>query len=99
MLADLIVLLAFAAVGALLGALYFGGLWLTVRRLPTLDHPMLWLLASTLTRLALVLAAFFVVSQGHWSWLLACLAGFVAVRIVLVRRARPAGPPAKGVDA
>jgi len=99
MIVEAATLLAFAAIGAVLGALYFGGLWLTVRRLPRLDHPMLWLLASTITRLALVLAAFLLVSQGHWTRLLACLIGFVAVRLYLVRRARPTEPPAKGAGA
>jgi F1F0 ATPase subunit 2 len=83
-------LLAFAAIGAVLGALYFGGLWLTIRQLPRLSHPMLWLLISTLTRLGLVLAAFYLVSQGQWQRLLACLAGFVAMRFYLLHRARRA---------
>jgi F1F0 ATPase subunit 2 len=88
MITQAIVLLGFAAIGAVLGALYFGGLWLTIRQLPRLNHPMLWLLASTLTRLALVLAAFYLVSQAQWARLLACLAGFVAFRIHLVHKTR-----------
>lgn len=90
MIALAIELLAFAAIGALLGALYFGGLWLTLRQLPRLNHPMLWLLISTITRLGLVLAAFYLVSQDQWQRLLACLAGFIAVRIYLVHKTRAA---------
>lgn len=90
MIALAIELLAFAAIGAVLGALYFGGLWLTIRQLPRLSHPMLWLLISTITRLGLVLAAFYLVSQGQWQRLLACLVGFVAMRFYLLHRTRRA---------
>ncbi len=76
-------------VGAALGALYFGGLWLTVRRLPEQSNPMLWLLASTMMRLALLIAFFYLVTQGAWDKLAACLLGFIATRAYLLRRARP----------
>jgi F1F0 ATPase subunit 2 len=81
MIAQAIDLLAFAAIGVVLGVLYYGRLWLTIRRLPRLKHPMLWLLAGTLSRLALVLAAFLLVSQGQWARLVACAAGVVAAWI------------------
>jgi F1F0 ATPase subunit 2 len=82
-IAQAVDLLAFAAIGVVLGALYFGDLWLTIRRLPRLNHPMLWLLAGTFARLALVLMAFLLLSQGHWARLVACLAGLVAAWIWL----------------
>jgi F1F0 ATPase subunit 2 len=88
MIAQAIDLLAFAAIGALIGALYFGRLWLTIRMLPRLNHPMLWLLAGTFARLALVLAAFLLVSEGEWARLAACLAGLVATWLYLRRKAR-----------
>lgn len=86
-IAQTIDLLAFAAIGALIGALYFGRLWLTIRRLPRLNHPMLWLLAGTFARLALVLVAFLLLSQGHWARLVACLAGLGATWIYLRHKA------------
>ena len=64
MIAQAIDLLGFAIVGAAIGALYWGRLWLAMRQLPRLRHPMLWLLAGTLARLTLVLAAFLLVSRG-----------------------------------
>jgi F1F0 ATPase subunit 2 len=88
MIAQAIDLLAFAATGAVLGALYLGRLWLAIRQLPRLNHPMLWLLAGTLARLALVLAAFYLVSQGHWGRITACLVGLLAAWIYLQRKAR-----------
>jgi F1F0 ATPase subunit 2 len=88
MIAQAIDLLAFAAIGALIGALYFGRLWLTIRRLPRLNHPTLWILAGTLARLALVLAAFLLLRDGEWARLAACLAGLVASWLWL-RRKKP----------
>jgi F1F0 ATPase subunit 2 len=88
MFAQAIDLLAFAVIGAVIGALYFGRLWLTIRRLPRLNHPMLWLLAGTFARLALVLAAFLLLSQGEWARLVAGLLGLVAAWIWLRRKAR-----------
>jgi F1F0 ATPase subunit 2 len=88
MIAQAVHLLAFAAIGVAIGALYFGRLWLILRRLPRLSHPMVWLLAGTFTRLALVLTAFLLVSQGHWARLLACLGGILAIWIYLQGKAR-----------
>jgi F1F0 ATPase subunit 2 len=88
MIAQVVDLLAFAAIGAAVGALYFGRLWLSMRQLPRLNHPMLWLLAGTFARLGLVLAAFLLVSQGQWARLVACLAGVVAAGIYLQRKTR-----------
>jgi F1F0 ATPase subunit 2 len=90
MIVQAIDLLAFAAIGALIGAVYFGRLWLAIRRLPRLRHPMLWLLAGTFARLGLVLAAFLLASQGQWARLAACLAGLLATWIYLRRKARRA---------
>jgi F1F0 ATPase subunit 2 len=91
MIGQAIDLLMFAGIGAVIGALYFGRLWHTIRQLPRLSHPMLWLFAGTFARLGLVLAAFYLVSQGHWARLIACLVGLVAVSLYLRRKAqRPA---------
>jgi F1F0 ATPase subunit 2 len=87
MIAQALDLLAFAAIGALIGALYFGRLWLTIRTLPRLNHPILWLLAGTFARLALVLMAFLLLRDGEWARLAACLVGLVAAWIWLRRKA------------
>lgn len=44
--------------GVLLGLLYFGGLWMTVRRLPTTRHPIQLSIGSLILRLGLCLAGF-----------------------------------------
>ena len=64
---DLLALaLAFVA-GALLGAFFFGGLWWTVQKGVASERPAVWFLGSLLLRTAVILAGFYLVSQGHWS--------------------------------
>ncbi len=81
----LALVLAFLA-GALLGVFFFGGLWWTVQKGVTSKRPALWFLGSLLLRTCVILAGFYLVSQGHWSRLVASLLGFVIARIVVVRR-------------
>ncbi len=85
---DLLPLLAAATAGAALGACFFGGLWWTVRKGLTSDHPALWFFGSTLLRTGLVLVGFFFVASGDWRKLLACLVGFFVMRILVVRLTR-----------
>lgn len=75
-----------AVAGTVIGALFFGGLWLTVRRIPRSRHPALLVLASLLLRLALAGAGFYWVMDGSAVRLLSALAGFLAVRWVLTGR-------------
>ena len=86
------VLMAFF-VGMGAGLFYFGGLWWTVRRLPSARQPALLTLGSFLVRTGLSLAAFYFASGGHWERILASLLGFIIVRVFLVRRMRSS--PAK----
>jgi len=69
-----------------LGLFYFGGLWLTVQRLPTIRHPALLMLGSFLMRTLVALLGFYVVMNGSWARLLVCLAGFLAIRTLLASR-------------
>lgn len=73
-------------VGIGLGLFYFGGLWLTVQRLPTIRHPALLMLGSFLMRTLAALSGFYVVMNGSWARLLICLAGFLTIRTVLASR-------------
>jgi F1F0 ATPase subunit 2 len=78
-----------AAAGGLLGSVYFGGLWLTVRRLPHADHPAALVLGSFVLRAVLVAAGFAWLLAGDPLRLVAVLVGFLAVRVLLVRQVRP----------
>jgi F1F0 ATPase subunit 2 len=88
--------LAFFA-GALLGVFFFGGLWWTVQKGVASDRAELWFLGSLLVRTTLILAGFYLVSQGHWSRLAICLVGFMIARLIVVKRftRAPAGEPAE----
>jgi F1F0 ATPase subunit 2 len=86
--------LAWALVaGALLGAIFFGGLWWTVRKCVSSTHPALWLFGSLLLRMSIALAGFYFVSDGHWERLLLCLVGFVIARFIVTRLTRTAEKP------
>lgn len=80
-------LLVAVAVGAALGLVYFLSVWHTARGLlPRASHPVLFALATLVARFALVLTGFYVLSGYGWHPLLAALAAFVGVRLILVRR-------------
>jgi F1F0 ATPase subunit 2 len=72
--------------GIVLGAIYFGGLWQTVRRLPDSGRPFASLFWSFLVRVSLVLAGFYLVMGGQWILLVAALFGFMITREWIVRR-------------
>ena len=74
--------------GVLLGAVFFGGLWVTVRRGLTSHQPALWFLPSMLLRTAIAVAGFYFVMQGDWRRLVACLAGFLLARVCVLRLTR-----------
>jgi F1F0 ATPase subunit 2 len=76
------------ATGLSLGAIFFGGLWWTVRKSASSTQPALWFLASLLVRTWLVLAGFYFVTQGRWERLAMCLVGFVAARLMVTRFTR-----------
>ncbi|MGA7965140.1 MAG: ATP synthase subunit I [Gammaproteobacteria bacterium] len=84
------------AAGLVLGAAFFGGLWWTVRRGVSSRRPAILFMGSMLLRTALVVAGFYIVSDGHWQRFLACLFGFVIARLVVTRLS---GPPLEHYDA
>ena len=75
-----------------LGAIFFGGLWWTVRKGAASRRPALWFVASLLLRLTVVLAGIYLVAGPHWDRLLLCLIGFTAA---LLAATRVFGPPGK----
>lgn len=76
--------------GLLTGVLYFGGLWLTTRRVLRARNPGLLLAGSYLVRACMTLALFYVFMAGSGTKLLVCLAGFLITRQLLVRHLGPA---------
>ena len=74
--------------GLLLGGIFFGGLWWTVRKSVSSQRPALWLLPSLLLRMSITLAGFYFVSDGYWQRWLLCLLGFIMARLIVTRLTR-----------
>jgi len=72
-----------------LGALFFGGLWWTLRKAVAAGTPAVWFVLSLLVRMSLALSGFYLVSGGDWQRLLLCLLGFVMSRAVVTWLTRP----------
>jgi F1F0 ATPase subunit 2 len=82
-------ILAIALVaGLVLGAIFFGGLWWTVRKGVSAKNPALWFLGSMLVRMSIVLLGFYLVGRDDWQRLLACLLGFIIARFTVMRLTR-----------
>ena len=88
-MSEALALTGMAGVG--LGAIFFGGLWWTVRKGVSANQPALWFFASWLLRTGIALAGFYVVGAGHSSRLLACLVGFALSRPAVTWLTRPSG--------
>ena len=74
--------------GLVLGAIFFGGLWWTVRKGVLSKSPAFWFIGSLLVRMSVVLAGFYWVGRGDWLRLVACLLGFVIARFAVMRTTR-----------
>lgn len=82
---------AIAGIG--LGCVFFGGLWLTVRRAPDRKYPGLVMLASLLLRLGLVGGGLYLLADGHWQRYAAALPGLLLARWWWIRRIEPKPVP------
>jgi F1F0 ATPase subunit 2 len=90
MMTEQIFMLLFSLVGGMaLGGFYFGGLWFTLTRLTRVQHPGLWITASLVVRMALVIGGLYWLFDGQWQRLLTAMLGFLLVRFVMVRHIRP----------
>ncbi|WP_295447051.1 ATP synthase subunit I [uncultured Thiodictyon sp.] len=76
--------------GLLLGALFFGGLWWTLRKGLSSPRPAGLMLGSLVLRTGLVLTGFYFVGGDQWERLVACLLGFAIARLAVTRLIRPA---------
>jgi F1F0 ATPase subunit 2 len=89
---DLVWMAAAAAAGAGLGFFFFTGLYLTVRRLPGAKNPGLLTFTSFMARMgAIVFVLYLLARSGEWTRVIACLAGFLIVRMILMRKFKTSG--------
>lgn len=85
---EMLLLILAGVAGAVLGAIFFGGLWWTVRKGVSSPRPALWFFGSLLARMSIVLAGFYFVGSGHWERLVAALLGFIVARLIVMRLTR-----------
>ena len=67
-----------------LGIVFFGGLWLTVKKTIGKTYAGLWIAASSFIRIAIALTGFYFISQGDLTRLLICVAAFIATRFLVL---------------
>ena len=70
--------------GLLLGTIFFGGLWFTIRKLVASKIPALLFLGSFILRVGITLTGFYFISSGRWQRLLICMAGFITARYSVI---------------
>lgn len=73
------------AAGALLGCLYFGGLWWSVRRIKNIEHKKMFLFFSWLFRSVVLCGGLFLLARHDPQMLLGGAAGLLAARFLIVR--------------
>ncbi len=92
-MSEMLSLAAAVIAGLMLGALFFGGLWWTVRKGVASERTALWFTGSMLLRTGVVLVGFYFVLGDDWRRLVAGLLGFVVARLTVIRLTRSAANP------
>ncbi|MEO8765752.1 MAG: ATP synthase subunit I [Ginsengibacter sp.] len=70
--------------GLLLGTLFFGGLWFTVKKAVTSKIPALWIFSSFFLRISIALIGFYFIGAGAWQRLIIAVIGFIAARFMVI---------------
>jgi F1F0 ATPase subunit 2 len=73
------------AMGGMLGAVFFGGLWWTVKKALAKPNPAPWFAGSLTLRTSLILAGLYLISADGWQGLTLCVLGFLAARAAVMR--------------
>jgi F1F0 ATPase subunit 2 len=74
--------------GGALGAIFFGGLWWTIRSGLASHAPALWFFGSFTVRMSIALGGFFLATRGDWRNGAMCMIGFLAARGAVSRLTR-----------
>jgi F1F0 ATPase subunit 2 len=82
--------------GISLGAIFYGGLWWTVRRSVASKTLSFWLLGSFVLRTSIAVGGFYLVSRDDWRSLLTCLLGFLIARIAVTHLIKRMPTPVPG---
>ena len=74
--------------GLALGTLFFGGLWITIKKAVTAKIPAIWFFVSFVLRVSITVAGFYYIAAGSLQRLLVALCGFIIARFVITKAAR-----------
>lgn len=74
--------------GLALGTLFFGGLWLTVKKALTAKIPALWFVSSFVLRVSITVGGFYYMAAGSLQRLLLALCGFIIARFIITKAAK-----------
>ena len=69
--------------GLVLGVIFFGGLWFTVKKSVSSKTPALWIFSSFIFRMGTVVLGFYYIARLGWQAMLICLIGFLTGRIII----------------
>ena len=70
-------------VGVILGIFYFGGLYLSVKKIDKVKYPSLLMTVSFIIRMSLLILGFFYISKGDYRNILLALAGVILIRFIM----------------
>jgi len=87
-MSEISILITALLAGVLLGMIFYGGLWWTVRRGVSSKSLNVWLIVSFPFRAIVAVSGFYLVSRRDWRSLLVCLLGFLIARICVTRLLR-----------
>ena len=79
--------------GFILGIIFFGGLWLTVKKGVKSKIPAVLFVLSSLIRTAILLLVFYYLIRYDWVFSIFCLIGFILGRYIMVRKIRTLNKP------
>ena len=79
-------------VGILVGSLFFGGLYLTVKKLTSLKYPALFMMLSLIVRLVILTGGIYLIMDGGIKNVLSAMAGIILVRFVMIAKLGKALP-------
>ena len=85
------IFLSFVA-GMALGGCFYGGLWLTVRRLATSRYPALLALGSFWVRSLIAVAGLVLLTKLGWQYGSIAAVGLLLSRLVIVKSVQEKGP-------
>ncbi|PHV10562.1 ATP synthase subunit I [Chitinimonas sp. BJB300] len=91
-MSELLSLVTVLLVGIVLGTLFFGGLWWTVRRAVSSRWVALWFITSLVVRMGTVLVGFYLACGSNWQRWLAAILGFSLARLTVTRLTQSSAP-------